>query len=68
MLKFKLANGEAKIAQFDDEIADGVVVMYTDNDGNESMIRLDVLKESGEARCITYPVSYDEPREVIPLN
>lgn len=68
MLKFKLANGKATIAQFDDGMADGVVVMYTDNNGDESMIRLDVLKETGEARAIIYPVSYDEPTEAIPLN
>ena len=68
MLKAKLTNGTVKVTNYDDGIADGIRIVYTDNDGNESEIALDILKDTGEARAIIYPVSYDEPIEVIPLN
>lgn len=67
-MKARLTNGEVKVVNYDDGIADGIRIIYTDKDGNESEIALDVFKDTGEARAIIYPVSYDEPTEVIPLN
>lgn len=68
MLKAKLTNGTVKITNYDDGIADGIRIVYTDNDGNESEITLDILKDTGEARCLVYPVENDEPAYTIPLN
>ena len=68
MLKVKLTNGTVKITNYDDGMADGIRVVYTDNDGNESEIALDILKDTGEARAIIYKVGSDEPDEIIPLN
>lgn len=67
-MEAKLTNGTVKITNYDDGMADGIRIVYTDNDGNESEIALDILKDTGEARAIIHPVSYDEPTEVIPLN
>lgn len=67
-MKARLTNGEVKVINYDDGIADGIRIIYTDKDGNESEIALDVLKDTGEARAIIYPVGCDEPTEVIPLN
>lgn len=67
-MKAELTNGTVKITNYDDGMADGIRIIYTDSDGNESEIALDILKDTGEARAVIYPVSYDEPTEVIPLN
>ena len=68
MLKAKLTNGTVKITNYDDGIADGIRIVYTDNDGNESEIALDVFKDTGEARAVIYKVGSDEPDKVITLN
>ena len=68
MLKAKLTNGTVKITNYDDGIADGIRLVYTDNDGNESQMTLDVLKLTGEARALIYKIGSDEPDEFIILN
>ena len=68
MLEAKLTNGTVKVTNYDDGIADGVRVVYTDKDGNESEIALDILKDTGEARATIYKVGSDEPDEIISLN
>lgn len=67
-MKAELENGTVKVTNYDDGIAEGIRLTLTDKDGNESEIALDIIKDTGEARAIIYPVSYDEPTEVIPLN
>ena len=67
-MKAELTNGTVKITNYDDGIADGIRIVYTDNDGNESEIALDILKDTGEARAIIYKVGSDEPDECITLN
>lgn len=68
MLKAKLTNGTVKITNYDDGIADGIRLVYIDNDGNESQIALDVLKFTGEARTLIYKAGSDEPDEFVILN
>ena len=68
MLKAKLENGTVKVTNYDDGIAEGIRITFTDKDGNESEISLDILKDTGEARAIIYKVGSDEPDEIIPLN
>lgn len=68
MLKAKLENGTAKVINYDDGMAEGIRLVLTDKDGNESEIALDILKDTGEARAIIYKVGSDEPDEIIPLN
>lgn len=68
MLKAKLTNGTVKVINYDDGIADGIRLILTDKDGNESEIALDIFKDTGEARAIIYKVGSDEPDEVITLN
>lgn len=67
-MKAELTNGTVKITNYDDGVADGIRIVYTDNDGNESEIALDILKDTGEARAIIYKVGSDEPDECITLN
>ena len=67
-MKAKLENGIVKVTNYDDGIAEGIHLILTDKDGNESEIDLDILKDTGEARAIIYKVSSDEPDEIIPLN
>lgn len=68
MLKAKLTNGTVKVINYDDGIADGIRLILTDKDGNESEIALDIFKDTGEARAIIYKVGSDEPNDVITLN
>ena len=68
MLKAKLENATVKVTNYDDGMADGIRLIITDKDGNESEIALDILKDTGEARAIIYKVGSDEPDEVITLN
>ena len=68
MLKVKLENGTIKVTNYDDGMADGIRLILTDKDGNESEITLDILKDTGEARAIIYKVGSDEPDEIISLN
>ena len=68
MLKAKLKNGTVKVTNYDDGMAEGIRLIFTDKDGNESEIALDILKDTGEARAIVYKVGSDEPDEIIPLN
>lgn len=67
-MKAKLTNGTVEITNYDDGMADGIRIVYADNDGNESEIALDVLKDTGEARTIIYKVGSDEPDTIISLN
>ena len=68
MLKTKLENATVKVTNYDDGMADGIRLIITDKDGNESEIALDILKDTGEARAIIYKVGSDEPDECIALN
>ena len=68
MLKAKLENGTVKVTNYDDGIAEGIRLILTDKDGNESEITLDILKDTGEARAIICKVGSDEPDECIALN
>lgn len=68
MLKAKLENATVKVTNYDDGMADGIRLIITDKDGNESEITLDILKDTGEARAIIYKVGSDEPDEIITLN
>lgn len=68
MLKAKLENGTVKVTNYDDGMAEGIRLILTDKDGNESEITLDILKDTGEARALIYKVGSDEPNEIIPLN
>lgn len=68
MLKAKLENATVKVTNYDDGMAEGIRLILTDKDGNESEIALDILKDMGEARAIIYKVGSDEPDEIIALN
>lgn len=68
MLKAKLKNGTVKVTNYDDGIAEGIRLVLTDTDGNESEISLDILKDTGEARAIIYKVGSDESDAIISLN
>ena len=68
MLKAKFENGTVKVTNYDDGMAEGIRLILTDRDGNESEIALDILKDTGEARAIIYKVGSDEPDEIITLN
>lgn len=67
-MKAKFENGTVKVTTYDDGIAEGIRLTFTDRDGNESEIALDILKDTGEARAIIYKVGSDEPDELITLN
>ena len=68
MLKAKLENGTVKATNYDDGMAEGIRLVLTDKDGNESEIALDILKDTGEARAILYKVGSDEPDQCITSN
>ena len=68
MLKAKLENATVKVTNYDDGMAEGIRLIITDKDGNESEIALDMLKDTGEARAIIYKVGSDEPDTIISLN
>ena len=67
-MKAKLENGTVKVTNYDDGIAEGIRLVLTDKDGNESEIALDILKDTGEARAISYKVGSDKPDVMITLN
>ena len=67
-MKAKLENGTVKVTNYDDGMAEGIRITFTDKDGNESEISLDIFKDTGEARAIIYKVGSDEPDETISLN
>lgn len=67
-MKAKLENGTVEVTNYDDGMAEGIRLVLTNKDGNESEIALDILKDTGEARAIIYKVSSDEPDEIIALN
>ena len=67
-MKAKLENGKVKVTNYDDGMAEGIRLILTDKDGNESEIALDILKDTGEARAIIYKVGSDEPDTIISLN
>ena len=67
-MKAKLKNGTVKVTNYNDGIAEGIRLILTDKDGNESEISLDILKDTGEARALIYKVGSDEPDETISLN
>lgn len=64
----KLKNGTVKVINYDDGMAEGIRLILTDKDGNESEITLDILKDTGKARAVIYKVNSDEPDEIITLN
>ena len=68
MLKAKLENGTVKVTNYDDGMAEGIRLILTAKDGNESEIALDILKDTGEVRAIIYKVGSDEPDTIISLN
>lgn len=68
MLKAKLENGTVEVTNYDDGMAEGIRLILTDKDGNESEIALDILKDTCEARAIIYKVGSDEPDTIISLN
>lgn len=68
MLKAKLTNGTVKVTNYDDGMAEGIRLVLTNKDGNESKIALDILKDTGEARAVIYKVGSDEPNAIISLN
>ena len=61
MLKVKLENGTVKVTNYDDGMADGIRLILTDKDGNESEIALDILKDTGEARAIFTKLARTNP-------
>lgn len=63
----KTTNGTIKVVAYDDGDWEGVNVIYTDKDGNESMVSLDISKFDDEARALVYKVDEDDP-EVTTLN
>ena len=67
-MKANLENGIVKVTNYDDGMAEGIRLVLTDKDGNESEIALDILKDTGEARAIIYKVGSDEPDVIISLN
>ena len=67
-MKAKLENATVEVTNYDDGMADGIRLIITDKDGDESEIALDILKDTGEARAIIYKVGSDEPDECITLN
>ena len=67
-MKAKLEKGTGKVTTYDDGMAEGIRLTFTDRDGNESEIALDILKDTGEARAVIYKVGSDEPDELITLN
>lgn len=67
-MKAKLENGTVEVTNYDDGMAEGIRLILTDKDGNESEIALDILKDTGEARAIIYKVGSDEPNACISLN
>ena len=67
-MKAKLENGTVEVTNYDYGMAEGIRLVLTDKDGNESEIALDILKGTGEARAIIYKVGSDEPDECIALN
>lgn len=68
MLKAKLENGTVEVTNYDDGIAEGIHLVLTDKDGNESEIALDILKDTGETRALIYKVGSGQPDECISLN
>lgn len=67
-MKAKLENGTVKVTTYDDGMAEGIRLTFTDRDGNESKIALDILTDTGKARAVIYKVGSDKPDELITLN
>lgn len=67
-MKAKLGNGIVKVINYGDDIAEGIRLTFTDRDGNESKIALDILTDTGKARAVIYKVGSDKPDELITLN
>ena len=67
-MKTKLENGKIKVINYDEGMGEGIRLVLTDKDGNESEIALDILKDTGEARAVIYKVGSDEPDAIIALN
>lgn len=64
----KTEHGEFIVSYMDDGVSDCVEIIYNDKDNNGSGVVVDVLKDTDEARVLTYPVDCDEPTEFIILN
>ena len=61
-------NGKFVILYIDDGVSDYVQIIYHDSNNNESVVAMDVLKATDEARALIYPVDCDEPTDCIVLN
>lgn len=61
-------NGRFVVLYMDDGVSDYVQIIYHDRNNNECVVAMDVLKDTDEARALTYPVDCDEPTEFIILN
>ena len=64
----KTEHGEFVVSYMDDGVADFVQIIYHDSNNNESVVAMDVLKDTDEARALIYPVDCDEPTDFITLN
>lgn len=61
-------NGKFVVLYMDDGVSDYVQIIYHDSNDNESVVAMDVLKDTDEARALTYPVDCDEPTDIVVLN
>lgn len=61
-------NGKFVVLYMDDGVSDYVQIIYHDSNNNQSVVAMDVLKDTDEARALTYPVDCDEPTDCIILN
>lgn len=64
----KTEHGEFVVKYMDDGVSDFVQIIYHDSNDNESVVAMDVLKDTDEARALIYPVDCDEPTDCIILN
>ncbi len=68
LITIKTEHGEFVVSYMNDRVSDCVEIIYHDKNNNESGVVVDVLKDTDEARALTYPVDCDEPTEFIILN
>lgn len=61
-------NGKFVVLYMDDGVSDYVQIIYHDGNNHECVVAMDVLKDTDEARALTYPVDCDEPTDCIILN
>lgn len=61
-------HGEFVVSYMDDGVSDYLEIVYHDGNNHECVVAMDVLKDTDEARALTYPVDCDEPTDCIILN